>query len=106
MSKEPKGKKLHWEDTGLNQLTWLRRVDSLPSKCKEAKDWKTLYELHTYDGDEPILYMAKGYKDEPNNREVVWWYRNGYFHGSYGLTFIDAIKQAIDSAIYVVGSKP
>ena len=100
MVKEPKGRKIHWEESGLNQITWLRKVKELPSMCEHAKNYKTHYELWTYGGKEPLMYVAKSYIDIPNNKEVVIWYRNGNMNGGCRQTIIEAIKMGIESAVY------
>jgi hypothetical protein len=80
--KLPRGKKIHWEESKLNQA------------------YKTHYELWTYGGSKPIMYVAKSHIDTPNNKEVVIWYSNGNMNGSCRQTIVEAIRMGIESAVY------
>lgn len=90
-----KGREIHWSDTGLNQVVWVRKIESLPFKIDETFD--KFYEVVTI-SEKPMMYLAKGSEEAP--REVCVYYKSGKFYSGFGFSFKEAIKEAVRDAIW------
>ena len=94
---EPKGRKLHYHDTGLDRVLYVSAIDELPFENSHAESYSKFYVVKDFNNT-IFMYLAKGHEEGP--REVVVFYRNNKFHMSYRNNFKEAVVMGFNDAIH------